>query len=148
MSIEAALRAVKKETGYDLTAQDLQDLMDVYKSMTSSAIQHRIFSLQKGEHGGDTPGKTAMADDLRIVLAARQALGKTTMSGATMGLDTADERQHARAMAAQMLALGREGSPIVRAEARGYMMAIRDLAVDEGATELAQQVEGFLKELK
>jgi hypothetical protein len=148
MSIEAALRAVKKETGYDLTVQDLQDLMDVYKSMTSSAIQHRIFSLQKGEHGGDTPGKTAMADDLRIVLAARQALGKTTMSGATMGLDTAEERQNASAMAAQMFASGRQGGPIKRAEARGYLRAIRDLAVDEGATELAKEMECFLEELK
>lgn len=148
MSIESALKAVLKETGYVLSADELQNLMDTYKSMTSSAIQHRIFSLQKGEHGGDTPEKTALADDLKIVLAARQALGKTTMSGATMGLDTGEERQHASAMAMQMLALGRDGGPIKRAEARGYLMAIRDLAVDEGATELARQMEGYLEELK
>jgi hypothetical protein len=116
--------------------------------MTSSAIQHRISHYQKGEHGGDTVEKTAVIDDLRIVLAARQALGKTTMSGAVMGLDTTEERQHARAMAAEMLAKGREGGPLARAEARGYMKAIRDLAYDEGATELAVQMENFLKELK
>jgi hypothetical protein len=148
MHIEKAIRAVKKETGYDLTPDELQGLMDMYKSMTSSAIQHRISHYQKGEHGGDTVEKTAVIDDLRIVLVARQALGKTTMSGAVMGLDTAEERQHARAMAAQMLALGREGSPLVRAEARGYIRAIRDLAVDEDAMELAWQMEGFLQELK
>jgi hypothetical protein len=51
-------------------------------------------------------------------------------------------------MAAEMLAKGREGGSVARAEARGYMKAIRDLAVDEGAPELARQMEGFLEELK
>lgn len=73
---------------------------------------------------------------------------KKKLSGPTMGLDTAEERQHARAMAMQIHSLAREGSPIMRAEARGYLMAIRDLAIDENATELAAQMEQLLGDMK
>lgn len=65
-----------------------------------------------------------------------------------MGLDTVEERQHAKAMAMQIYALARDGSPLVRAEARGYLMAMRDLAVDENALELAEQMEKLLEDMK
>ena len=70
------------------------------------------------------------------------------LSGPTMGLDTAEERQHARAMAMQIHSLAREGPPLMRAEARGYLRAIRDLAIDENATELAAHMEQLMEDMK
>lgn len=71
------------------------------------------------------------------------------LSGPTMGLDTAEERQHARAMGLQAAALAKaDGGQIIRAEARGYVLAIRDLAVDENAPELAEEMDRLAKELK
>jgi len=68
------------------------------------------------------------------------------LSGAVMGLDTLEERQHALAMALHVVGLARNGGPMMRVEARGYLRAIRDLAVDEGATDLAREMEKFLLE--
>lgn len=70
------------------------------------------------------------------------------LSGPTMGLDTPKERQHAKAMAIQMFATAQQGDTFDRAVAYGYFMAIRDLAVDEGAGELAGEMEKLMEQVK
>lgn len=66
----------------------------------------------------------------------------------TLGLDTARERQHAKALAISMMVAARSGDRFDKAVAYGYFMAIRDLALDEGAEELAIEMARMMEEVK
>lgn len=71
--------------------------------------------------------------------------GETGLSGSTLGLHTEEERQNARILGEQMLNGMRKGR-IERPVARGYLMAIRDLAKDEGHMDLAEQMQDWIRE--
>ena len=67
------LLAVRKKTGYNLTAEELVSLLNDYGDMSNKKLEASLKRMVKGERGGEDVETTAAIEEIETVLAARRA---------------------------------------------------------------------------